>query len=232
VRESWIVIDGPTLQPTPFRIRTIVEESMADYALQAKVTGLELATVDGSALQNSSTDKPTNLKVRKTTAYVGSERLTLAELPNVEDIAAGEASILLDRLVLGLTVGQPIGISGERADLANVTAVEFVQLIDIQHSNGLTTLLFDPPLTNSYVRKTVQMSANVVHATHGETVREVLGSGDGAKPNQRFVLKKQPLTYVSAPTTSGTQNTLTVRVDGVRWDEAPRIVSLDARSEK
>ena len=36
------------------------------------------------------------------------------------------------------------------------------------------------------------LNANVAPATHGETVVEVLGSGDGAAANQRFTLKRPP----------------------------------------
>ena len=62
---------------------------------------------------------------------------------------------------------------------------------------------------------------------HGETVRnEVLGSGQGGTPNQRFSLRKPPLTYVSASTPSGTQSTLVVRVDGVLWQEVPSLFGL------
>ena len=43
------------------------------------------------------------------------------------------------------------------------------------------------------------------------------------QPNQRFVLKKPPTTYLSAPTASGVASTLEVRVNGVRWDEVPSL---------
>jgi hypothetical protein len=71
----------------------------------------------------------------------------------------------------------------------------------------------------------VTAHANVVVATRGETVPfEVLGSGDGAQANQRFKLKKAPLTYLPAPRApdgSGVASTLTVWVDGVAWREVP-----------
>jgi predicted phage baseplate assembly protein len=74
------------------------------------------------------------------------------------------------------------------------------------------------------------MSANVVPATNGETIaREVLGGGDGSQANQRFVLRKLPLTYVSWPTPSGAKSTLQISVDGVRWDEAPVLYGLGPR---
>ena len=74
----------------------------------------------------------------------------------------------------------------------------------IQHSGGFTTLFFaSPGLRFRYVRKTVTINANVAPATHGDTVTEVLGSGDAARPNQAFVLKKPPLTYTPSADPSG-----------------------------
>jgi len=59
-----------------------------------------------------------------------------------------------------------------------------------------------------------------VTASRGETVSgETLGSGDAAVESQSFTLKK-PLTYLtSATTASGLASTLSVWVDGVRWEE-------------
>jgi hypothetical protein len=83
------------------------------------------------------------------------------------------------------------------------------------------------PIQGCYDPATVSLNANVVPATHGETVQEVLGSGDGTAMNQSFTLKKTPLTYVSAATPSGSESSLEVRVNQVRWQE---VSSLYQRS--
>ena len=75
------------------------------------------------------------------------------------------------------------------------------------------------PLAYSYRRATFALHGNVVRATHGETRRETLGGGDASQSFQRFTLKSPPLTYVSAPTTSGVASTLAVRVNRLRWHE-------------
>ncbi len=54
------------------------------------------------------------------------------------------------------------------------------------------------------------MNANVALATHGQSVSEVMGNGSASMPNQSFVLKQSPLTYVQAPTPTGRQSTLEV----------------------
>jgi predicted phage baseplate assembly protein len=56
-------------------------------------------------------------------------------------------------------------------------------------------------------------------ASHGQTVGEVLGNGSASTPNQSFVLKQSPLTYVQAPTPTGRQSTLELRVSGVKWQQ-------------
>lgn len=80
-------------------------------------------------------------------------------------------------------------------------------------------LELEKPLYHSYDPQTVVIYGNVVQATHGETVTEVLGSGDGTIANQSFSLQKPPLTYIPAATATGVQSTLEVRLDGVLWQE-------------
>ncbi len=227
VSNSWALFQPSTGEPTPYRVSTVVEASLAEYALSGKATGLLLKAVDGTSNPN----KNANFKFRTTTAHVQSERLELAELPIEQPIPAGETALHLDRMVLGLSIGQPIIITGERNDLDGVIANEVAMLKEITHSGGFTSFTLQDPLEFSYKRNTVTINANVVRATHGETVNEVLGSGDGAQSNQRFTLRKPPLTYTSAPTASGVESTLDVRVNGILWEEAERLYGLDARSE-
>jgi hypothetical protein len=78
----------------------------------------------------------------------------------------------------------------------------------------------------------VSAYANAALASRGESViEEELGYGDGAIASQGFVLKRAPLTYLSAPTESGFVSTLRVRVDGVEWGETPSFFGVDAREQ-
>ncbi|MGD2178597.1 MAG: putative baseplate assembly protein [Anaerolineae bacterium] len=111
--------------------------------------------------------------------------------------------------------------------------VVVVDRVESDESNAESTVLFlEDALQHAYDATTVEICGNVAKATHGETVEEVLGSGDGALAHQRFKLKKPPLTYVSAATASGGQSTLEVRVNDVLWEEAASLYGLDARSER
>jgi predicted phage baseplate assembly protein len=85
---------------------------------------------------------------------------------------------------------------------------------------GTLTPLSDPGSFAASLRTPVSIFGNLVAVTRGESVAEVLGSGDATQSFQRFRLKKKPLTYLSVPgSTTGNQSTLTVWVDGVKWQE-------------
>jgi hypothetical protein len=169
--------------------------------------------------------------VRTTTAYIQSVQQALAELPVVDDILAGTTELMLDNIVLGLTLGQPVAISGMRSDAPGVTASEVALLQNIIHNGGFTTLELTQGLQYSYKRASMTISANVTLATHGATVQEVLGNGDASKSIQNFTLSRPPLTYVSAPTASGRESTLHVRVNDLEWEESPTLYGLTVRDQ-
>ncbi|NJN85153.1 MAG: putative baseplate assembly protein [Leptolyngbyaceae cyanobacterium SL_7_1] len=84
-------------------------------------------------------------------------------------------------------------------------------------------LTLTDPIRNSYDPQTVTIYANVVAATQGETLEEILGNGDSTLTHQTFSLQKPPLTYVAATTPSGAATTLQVRVNQVLWREVPSL---------
>jgi hypothetical protein len=205
-----------------YQVGRALETSRVDYALSGKATALNLTDVGAASLT-----KNTALMTRQTTAYLKSEELTLAELPIESPIAKGSTAITLDSMIVGLAQDQPIALTGDQADAGGVQRSEVHLLKAITHTNKRTTLEFQTKLAYSYQRDTLILNANTVLATHGETVpNEILGSGSGSARNQRFKLKKQPLTHTSAGTAAGTASSLVVRVDGVQWDEAPSLCPL------
>jgi predicted phage baseplate assembly protein len=219
-RGSWTVFDAPEAKAEVYGVFDARETSRADYGLSGRAMALTLATDAGAALSS----KPsTKFPFRSTTAYVASKKLALADLPIDAPVAAGDTSIELDGMVIGLATGQPIALTGKHSDLPGVDAAEVALLADIIHANGRSTLLLQKPLQYSYLRNSLAISANVVHATHGESVNEVLGNGDASLANQSFILKKPPTTFLSAPTARGIVSTLEVRANGVRWDEVPSL---------
>ena len=102
-------------------------------------------------------------------------------------------------------------------------------LVQSAAPNGdLTTLTLSAALARIYDASTVKVNANAVAATNGETVQEILGSGDATNPALQFTLKQAPVTYVSAPTTSGSQSTLEVWVNNLHWHETANLLTAGA----
>ena len=89
-----------------------------------------------------------------------------------------------------------------------------------------TSFTLAAPLKHCYDSDSARVNANVARATHGETVNEILGSGDARVPNASFRLRQAPLTFVSAATASGRQSTLALRANDLLWAE---VDSLYAR---
>lgn len=235
-RESTLVLT---------RVLDVSERSRAAYGLSQKSTRLRLedAWIDPSPGQD------TFETIRGTAVITGSEILELAEEPIEMPISGNE--IELAGLYDGLESGRWLIISGERVDVVagsknagedaaneisvpGVPATELVMLAAVEqrydpnlHGDKTHTFLrLANSLNYSYKRNTVIVYGNVINATHGETRREVLGSGNAGKSLQEFTLKQSPLTFVAAPNPDGVETTLQVRVNDVLWHEADGLAAL------
>jgi hypothetical protein len=89
----------------------------------------------------------------------------------------------------------------------------------------VTVLTLASGLTRIYDASTVRVNANAVLATNGETVHEILGSGDSANDSLRFTLKQAPLTYVPATAAPGAKSTLQVWVNNLQWHETANLLA-------
>jgi hypothetical protein len=78
-------------------------------------------------------------------------------------------------------------------------------------------------LPPTVLRLPLTIYGNVIETTRGQSVfGEVLGNGNAQVANQRFKLRKKPLTYLPFAPVGGeaiSLNTLQIRVDGVLWQE-------------
>lgn len=225
--DSWVMLVNQE-QSVPYQIRQTSTVLRSDFGQTAtKVTRLELvesgslAPFDGASL-------------RQIEVFGQSEQLTLFEVtgPLVEPVQGNQLE--LNRAIPPLAAGRRVVVSGRPVDRTepDQTVSEVGLVSGVNERDERSLIVLREPLQHAYERATVTIRANVVLATHGETVaNEVLGSGNGAQTNQRFRLKKSPLTYVSAPTASGAASTLTVRVNGIRWSEVESLHTLDANSQ-
>jgi hypothetical protein len=246
VPKSWIAIEradtGRTIVAQILDAQTV---SVAAYGISGRLTRLHL---DRAWLSDSDTSLSV---VRSTTASVLCEKLPLAEEPIGDEICPKKQEtqeIELGALYTGLEPGRWVIVAGERADIqdAQGTIVGGVKAAELQMISGVeqkpapdlpgdkahTFITFFDKLAYCYRRDTLAIYGNVVKATHGETRQEVLGGGNAAVALQQFTLKQPPLTFVSAPTVSGVQSSLVVRVNDVQWHESERFSELGPTDHK
>ncbi len=208
VPESWVALLTPGYAEL-YRVVKNETVGVANFALTGQVTRLTL-------------DTPEHLswfERRATLALVEAERLTLAEEPLTTPLTGKQIDVA--GAVADLRKGQPLIVSGKLTENDEQPTAVVVFVEDVQVKSGFTTLVLKEQGLGAaqFIRSATTIYANVVAATHGETTGEALGSGDGGRPHQRFKLKKAPLTHVSAKTPAGAVSTLTVRVNGVAWEE-------------
>jgi hypothetical protein len=95
-----------------------------------------------------------------------------------------------------------------------------------------TVLTLANKLAYKYDTRSIKIYGNVAKATHGQTSGEVLGDGNSTQAFQKFELRQAPLTYISAPTPSGADSTLSVRVNEIEWHETDNVAGLGPRDRK
>jgi predicted phage baseplate assembly protein len=217
VAGSWVVLSLPNYREL-WQVETVQELSRADFAVSGKVTRITLVSGENYALfQNHP---------REVTVFAVSEPLTLAEEPDPSAVTGG--SLDVDADVSAMKPGRTLIVKGTTT--AGEDHLETVVLEAVAPDGGKWRLSLQHDLSTSYERSSVLLYGNVALATHGETVRQLLGSGRASTPFQRFGLSHSPLTYVqSSSAPSGAADTLEVRVDGVAWTEAATLYGTGSR---
>jgi hypothetical protein len=246
---SFVVIQKPDgSAPQIFGNIDVLIRPRFAYGRSAKTTEVKLPVGENEeGWWNPNPELREDFKfIRGTVVYAQSELFPMAVEPIDADVAGD--TIEVDDLYGGLDTGRWLIVSGERTDVpgpSGVRAEELAMLAGIEEDvhrielpdGTIVDLPGDTPhsrlklaasLAYTYKRDTVTIHGNVVKATHGETREEVLGNGDGSQALQTFALKQAPLTYTSAPTPSGIESTLEVRVNDVRWPEVEGLVWLGA----
>jgi hypothetical protein len=140
--------------------------------------------------------------------------------------------------VAGVTASEQVMLAEVIQDIATKDGEPFSRLavqgsaIPLPGEKAHTFIKLDKDLAYCYRRDTVTVYGNVVKATHGETRREALGSGDTGQAFQSFTLKQPPLTYVSSATPAGTESTLKVYVNDVQWHEKESLADAGSNDRK
>lgn len=219
---SWVALLTPGYAEL-YRVTRNETVGVADFGLSGQVTRLAVDT----------TENLSRFQRRETVVLAESELLPLAEEPILDPVTGNQIEVAV--VVSDLVKGQPLIVSGKvnLNDEQPTSAIVFVEAV--YPNPGFTTIVLrDQGLgATRLIRSTTVIYANVVAATHGETVPVTpIGSGDGSQTHQRFKLKKSPLTYVSASTPAGIASTLTVRVNGVAWRETPSLYFAGPHDEQ
>jgi len=142
------------------------------------------------------------------------------------DGRAGTLEAAADAFVLDPFVGPGPGLAPDPIYSEVVLVSSEADALTDDRDRTVVRLADD--LARAYDRTSVLINANVAPATHGESVRELIGAGDASRANQHIPLRQKPVTFVGAETTSGHRSTLVVRVDGTQWLEQPTLVGAAA----
>jgi len=210
VRGSWVVVseEGDDFYRELFEVTERAELSRSDFSVSGKVTRLTLKGETGSHVFGSP---------RAVTVLAVSERLALAEAPDTSPLTGssvtveGDASQMVEDRTLVIAGSDPSG--------ARQSEVASVRKVSVQGTTEAPRTRIDlaRSLQGEYERFGAVVFGNVARTTHGETVEEILGSGDARRPFPTFTLRQGPLTFVPDDNPTGVASTLEVKVDGLKW---------------
>jgi len=209
VAGSYLLLDRTDYREL-YKVQSAIAGSRAEFAVQGKSSYLKVAGANLDTFAD---------KVRETTVHARSEWLKPARTPIDAPVAGDTVAVAAD--VNGMLAGRRVIVTGRRVDTgaAIAHAARVVSATPAASASDGGTLRIDPPLPTALVRAGVVVCGNVALASHGETVAQVLGSGDAAQPHQRFELKHAPLTYRAAANERGVKSELVIRVGDVQWQQ-------------
>jgi hypothetical protein len=128
-------------------------------------------------------------------------------------------------LIIG---GAPLNFIPAGKDDPLIAETAILDAVELDDEKIHSRLRLKEALKQAYDRGSAEVLANVARATHGESVSDILGSGDAGMRWQRFALRQAPLTHVRVPTGGGSESTLTLRVNDVLWREVPYLYGRGA----
>jgi hypothetical protein len=192
-----------------YAVVNVAEVSRAEFGVSGKVTRLQLRGDNyASHFQQ---------RVRQTSVFAQSEALAFAAYPVTDDVSGERVPVEVS--ADGLLPGRRLVVRGTRAGDGQAVVVQATLIRVHPVSATRCELEIDPPLADALRRDSVVVHANVVLASHGESVSQVLGNGDASQAFQRFELKHSPLTHRASGDESGAAAELVVRVDDIAWHE-------------
>ena len=230
--DAWVAVEQPgtTDDGAPVSlvhaapIVGVVPDGAHRYALSGRITRVLLQQPpeeDGSDGHGQRPDVPV-LDRRQAVVHCASWPLPAQERPRTGPVT-GRVLELPARQPL-LPPGRPVLVVGVGAEDGRPRAQVATVVGCTASADGLR---MDVELDHDVVPVrpgSLRVRGNVVRASHGETVQQVLGSGDGRASFARFRPRRVPLTHLRSTTTpEGAVPELEVRVDGVLWERVTRL---------
>jgi predicted phage baseplate assembly protein len=206
---TWLVLATPPASRL-YSVTSTQESGLTGFAISSRVTRV--------ALTGSGFDVFDGTR-RDLVVHGQSDELTLADVEIEPSVTGDTAEIALDQLVTELPAGRTLLLTG--TDAATKEAVSEEVILDrVDAGGGVSTLVLTTVPKHSYELASLAIHANVARATHGESVEEVLGSGNAGVAFQRFTLRQPPVTYVrNEGAAGGAASTLGIRVNELLWQE-------------
>jgi predicted phage baseplate assembly protein len=203
---GWVVLDQPG-QTEPFVVTAVESDGGSKFALTGPLTRVTVEPSFGEG----------RFSRNQVLVHGVSTELPGSEQPDETPVAP--TSLVVAASDPPLPPGRRILLRGTDTTTDEVTVVATdVEACSVAADGTTMTLTVTGPLP-PFARQGLVVLGNVATATHGESVAQVLGSGSGRASFTAFRPRRAPLTYVRATTPGGARAELTVRVDGVQWQE-------------
>jgi len=200
---SWLVLAQPG-QVEAYRALKVQADGATRYAVPGPITRVVVDAPDGLP----------RFARQQATAYLPVALLDAGRQPAIGTMSGAAVELEPHRPLL--PAGRRVMVVGTRDGALAVVAATVVR----PAVAGTESVEVELSERVDLDRTGLRVLANVVRATHGETLPgQVLGSGDGRTGFQSFTLRRMPLTHLrDAVAPDGVAPELEVRVDGVAWD--------------
>ncbi len=202
---SWVVLEQPG-ETEAYLVQRVTPDGAAKFAVNGPLTRVRLDLADGL----------TDFDRRRATVHCVSTPLPAMHEP--DDSPLSGRTLRVPACDPPLPAGRRIVVAGTDAD-TGTARVETATVASVTSAGGVMEVVLATDLTGRYLRSGLLLHANVVRASHGQGVEQVLGSGDGREAFATFTTRRAPLTHLRATTPDGARAELTVRVDGVAWEQ-------------
>ncbi|MGW1784526.1 hypothetical protein ACWCQQ_36230 [Streptomyces sp. NPDC002143] len=159
---------------------------------------------------------------RSTLVHCQSVELPTSRMPRTKPVAGRRLQVAVT--TPGLPPGRTVVVQGWDVG-KGAAAAERAEVVDctVDPTGAFMTVTLDRELKGAYAPQTLVLRGNAVTATHGETVNQVLGSGNGEQRFTALPIWRGPLTYVRTAAPAGARSTLDIRVNGELWTEVPTL---------